>query len=85
MAFTRARVAVFVDGCFWHGCPEHGTRSSAQQRLVAHEDRPRTGPGTSTPTRVLEASGWRVLRVWEHEDPTSAAAAVLALVRPAGP
>ena len=64
--FWRERVAVFVDGCFWHGCPRHGTlpkqngafwsaklaRNRARDRLV---------------TRTLRRGGWQVLRIWEHE------------------
>ena len=64
--FPKLRLAVFVDGCFWHGCPRHETkprhnaafwgkkfaRNKARDRLV---------------TRTLRQSGWRVLRIWEHE------------------
>ena len=80
VAFTRARVAVFVDGCFWHGCPEHGTRSAANSewwraKMTANRARDLDS------TRVLEAMGWRVLRVWEHEDAASAADQVVAMVR----
>ena len=67
IAFPRQRVAVFVDGCFWHDCPEHGTRpktNAARWRAKLDANRARD-------RRVdahLEARGWRVLRVWEHED-----------------
>lgn len=79
IAFTRPRLAVFVDGCFWHGCTEHGTepRSNAQwwqTKLEANKAR-----DTDT-TEHLESLGWVVLRFWEHEDPASAAAAVAAVL-----
>lgn len=72
IVFTRAKVAVFVDGCFWHGCPEHSTapKNNAdwwQQKLDANKER------DARNTAVLESEGWRVLRIWEHEDPREAA------------
>jgi len=81
VAFTRAKVAVFVDGCFWHGCLEHGTmpRSNGEwwrTKLAANEARDRDT------NRLLEELDWIVVRVWEHERPNVAAnraeAAVLA-------
>ena len=62
--FRRERVAVFVDGCFWHGCPRHATmpannRAFWKAKLVRNAERDREV------TRALRASGWRVLRVWE--------------------
>jgi DNA mismatch endonuclease, patch repair protein len=71
LLFTRARVVVFVDGCFWHVCPEHGTwpKSNAawwRAKLQANVERDR-----DTAQR-LAAAGWRVIRVWEHEQPDSA-------------
>ena len=66
IVFTRQRVAVFVDGCFWHCCPEHGTlpKSNADYwtpKLARNIERDR-----ETDTALAEA-GWRVMRVWEHE------------------
>lgn len=68
IAFTRARLAVFVDGCFWHGCPEHGTAPTANAdwwatKIAANKSR------DDDTDRRLEAMGWRTLRVWEHVDP----------------
>lgn len=80
MLFTRARVAVFVDGCFWHGCPEHGTWPSNnaswwKAKLLHNMSRDR-----DTDRRLVE-QGWAVVRVWEHDDTTEAARRVEALVR----
>lgn len=66
IAFTRRRVAVFVDGCFWHSCPEHATqpRSNAdwwRQKLATNVARDRETDA------LLTAMGWSVVRVWEHE------------------
>lgn len=79
LAFTRARVAVFVDGCFWHRCPVHGTLPKAnapwwQEKLTANALRDR-----DTDAR-LTASGWCVLRFWEHDDMMFAADRVRHLV-----
>jgi DNA mismatch endonuclease (patch repair protein) len=64
--FRQAQIAVFVDGCFWHGCPKHATkpknnRAFWQRKLSANKKRDRLV------TRTLRAAGWRVLRIWEHE------------------
>jgi DNA mismatch endonuclease (patch repair protein) len=80
VAFTRLRLAVFVDGCFWHGCPEHGTvpRSNAawwRTKIRANQARDRDTD------RVLSAFGWSVLRFWEHAPASEAAAIVRDLVR----
>lgn len=82
IAFTRAKVAVMVDGCFWHGCPDHGTRPRAnsawwREKLAANAAR------DADTNRVLQELGWRVVRIWEHERPAAAADAVVKAVRPA--
>jgi DNA mismatch endonuclease Vsr len=66
IAFIGPRIAVFVDGCFWHGCPNHYTSPAAnavfwQAKLLRNQARDRQVDAT------LRAAGWRVLRVWEHE------------------
>jgi DNA mismatch endonuclease (patch repair protein) len=76
VAFTRLKVAVFVDGCFWHGCPEHGTRPQANAsywaaKLARNAERDRRD------VERLEAAGWTVVRLWEHESVDVAAATVL--------
>jgi len=80
IVFASARVAVFVDGCFWHACPEHGTKPRAnaafwRTKLEANVRRDR-----DTDARLADA-GWTVIRVWEHEDPHEAAARVVRVVR----
>ena len=64
--FRKLRLAIFVDGCFWHGCPKHSRhvrKSGAywRKKLTANQARDRLV------TRTLRREGWRVLRIWEHE------------------
>ncbi|MEZ0447368.1 very short patch repair endonuclease [Cellulomonas sp. ICMP 17802] len=67
IVFTRQRIAVFIDGCFWHGCPEHGRKSFAHNvdywpaKIAANVAR-----DADTNARLARA-GWTVLRFWEHE------------------
>lgn len=72
VVFGPARVAVYVDGCFWHSCPEHGTKPKAnadwwEQKLKRNRER------DAKTDRVLRENGWKVVRIWEHEDPVVAA------------
>jgi DNA mismatch endonuclease, patch repair protein len=72
VAFPGRKIAVFVDGCFWHGCPEHATwpKQNAefwQEKIEANQRR-----DVDTNNR-LSALGWKVLRVWSHERPVDAA------------
>jgi DNA mismatch endonuclease (patch repair protein) len=81
VVFPRRRVAVYVDGCFWHSCPEHAThpRNNAQwwaDKLAANVARDRDTD------RRLDEAGWTVVRIWEHEDPAVAAERVTEAVRP---
>jgi DNA mismatch endonuclease, patch repair protein len=77
LVFTRRRVVVFVDGCFWHSCPWHGTRpSSNTDYWDAKLQRNRTRDAYVN--RTLRSAGWTVLRVWEHADAESAADKVAA-------
>jgi DNA mismatch endonuclease (patch repair protein) len=79
VVFGPARVAVFIDGCFWHGCPEHGhVPSSNGWYWPAKIERNRTRDVDTC--RRLEEAGWVAVRIWEHEDPENAAARVAALV-----
>lgn len=80
IVFTRKCVVVYVDGCFWHSCPEHATVPKANRawwvaKLAANVNRDRD-------TDVqLDAAGWRVIHVWEHEDCREAADRVERAVR----
>lgn len=79
VAFTRAKVAVFVDVCYWHGCPEHGTRPKANRewwdwKIAKNRER------DLDTNALLADQGWIVVRVWEHEDPNHAAARVQSAV-----
>ncbi|MDT0377209.1 very short patch repair endonuclease [Streptomyces sp. DSM 42041] len=78
--FTKCRVAVFVDGCFWHGCPAHHRPSKKNSEFWRRKIEGNRQRDERT-TEVLKTAGWTVLRVWEHEDPELAAARVLAVVR----
>lgn len=80
LVFVAAKVAVFVDGCFWHCCPQHGTspRTNARYwaaKLEANVARDRRN------TALLHAAGWTVVRIWEHEDVIEAAGRVERAVR----
>ncbi|WP_235980634.1 very short patch repair endonuclease [Streptomyces albidus (ex Kaewkla and Franco 2022)] len=80
IAFPGPRVAVFLDGCFWHGCPEHATSPKANAewwRTKLDKNMARDSETTSH----LKAEGWTVLRFWEHEDPKVVADEVAAAVR----
>lgn len=79
VTFIGARVAVFVDGCFWHGCARHATwpKQNAEfwrAKIVANQERDR-----DTDAR-LRADGWEVVRVWAHETPREAASRIAAVV-----
>ncbi|MEV5898274.1 very short patch repair endonuclease [Nonomuraea fuscirosea] len=71
IAFTRAKVAVFVDGCFWHSCPEHATRPAANETWWSEKLAKNMARDISTNEHLRQA-GWRVIRIWEHEDPIEA-------------
>lgn len=80
IVFGPARVAIFVDGCFWHGCPIHGTwpKKNAEwwrAKILKNQERDR-----DTDRRYAEA-GWAVVRVWEHENPETVADQLALLVR----
>ena len=64
--FSKSRTAIFVDGCFWHGCPKHETkprnnRAFWQRKFLRNKQR------DALVTCTLRKAGWRVLRIWEHE------------------
>jgi DNA mismatch endonuclease (patch repair protein) len=78
--FRARRLVVFVDGCFWHGCPRHGTRPQDNRgfwlkKFRANRVRDRCN------TRDLRGAGWRVVRLWEHELKPKARAALIRHLR----
>ncbi len=81
IVFTRQVVAVFIDGCFWHGCPEHGTRPEIRNshywtpKIAGNVERDRQH------TAALQAAGWTVVRFWEHEELDAVAAEIAATIR----
>lgn len=81
IVFTRQRVAVFIDGCFWHGCPQHGSRAFKTNAEYWGPKISRNVARDGDTTAQLEAAGWHVLRFWEHVPPEAVAAAVEAEIR----
>lgn len=81
LVFRSAHVAVFVDGCFWHGCPEHGTRPTRanpaywSDKIAKNRER-----DLDTDSR-LRAEGWTPVRIWEHESPEDAVVRIADLVK----
>jgi DNA mismatch endonuclease (patch repair protein) len=80
VAFTRRKIAVFIDGCFWHVCPIHATHPNANAdywgpKLARNVER------DAETTVELQAAGWTVLRYWEHEAPEKVAAAIETALR----
>jgi len=78
--FAARRLAVFVDGCFWHGCPRHGTRPRGnagfwRAKFRRNQERDRRN------SRHLRRAGWKVLRLWEHELKPKARTTLLAKLR----
>lgn len=72
IVFTRRRVAVYIDGCFWHGCPQHATYPKTNTehwlpKLARNIERDRKTDA------ALQACGWTVIRIWEHVLPSDAA------------
>src|SRR5262249_49680193 len=80
LVFPRSRLAVFVDGCFWHGCPVHGTWPKANAAWWRGQIRANVRRDRGTDAGVAGA-GWRVLRFWEHEDSALAAEKIARVVR----
>jgi DNA mismatch endonuclease (patch repair protein) len=79
MSWSGLKIAVFLDGCFWHGCPTHATEPRAnaafwEAKLARNQER------DAETTAHLVANGWQVLRFWEHEDPEQIANVICAAV-----
>lgn len=82
IVFTARKVAVFVDGCFWHVCPEHGRQPTTNEWYWTPKLR-RNMERDQAANAALEAAGWRVVRLWEHEPLLAAVDAVTETVGPA--
>ena len=80
LVFPTERVAVFVDGCYWHGCPEHyvPSKSNVDYWVGKIDGNRRRDAETDA---ALREAGWLPLRIWQHEDPNAAAVRVAATVR----
>lgn len=79
IVFTQRKLVVFIDGCFWHGCPDHATapKNNAEwwrEKLATNVDRDRRY------TTALRERGWAVARFWEHEEPADVVSAVVKLL-----
>jgi len=81
--FPKRKLAVFVDGCFWHGCPIHATQPK-QNAEFWREKIARNQARDRLVTRTLRARGWRVIRLWEHELTKRYEARLLARLRRVG-
>ncbi|MET8993913.1 very short patch repair endonuclease [Amycolatopsis sp. NPDC004169] len=80
LVFGPARVAVFVDGCFWHGCPEHATWPKNNAEFWREKIETNRRRDADTDAR-LEEAGWLAVRIWEHETVEVAAERVVTAVR----
>lgn len=77
LVFSRAKVAVFIDGCYWHGCPEHGSAARTNAAYWGPKIAGNVSRDRDTDDR-LHAAGWTVIRAWEHDDPHAVAERIIA-------
>lgn len=80
LVFSRIKVAVFIDGCYWHGCPEHFVRPKSNVDYWSTKIGRNVERDRETNARLRD-EGWTVLRFWEHDDPAEAAERIEAAVR----
>jgi DNA mismatch endonuclease (patch repair protein) len=80
LVFSGSKVAVFVDGCFWHGCPQHFKAPRTNSSYWGPKIQ-RNRARDADVDRLLRDAGWSVMRIWEHDDPSMAAAAIVRTVR----
>ncbi|WP_433221953.1 very short patch repair endonuclease [Microtetraspora malaysiensis] len=80
LVFTKARIAVFSDGCYWHGCPDHYRAARRNDEFWSDKIAKNQARDRDTDAKLL-AAGWLVIRVWEHEDPAEAAERIAHAVR----
>jgi DNA mismatch endonuclease (patch repair protein) len=81
VVFPKQRLAFFIDGCFWHGCPEHGTLPATTNAEYWTSKIKENRARDARHDAELRAGGWTVVRAWEHEDPVLVARRVASLVR----
>ena len=79
IVFRSVKVAIFVDGCFWHGCPIHGTQAKANAEFWKNKIKQNQLRDTNT-NKQLKKAGWRVVRAWEHEDSRKTAEKIYSIV-----
>ena len=79
IVLVRHRIAIFIDGCFWHGCPLHRTMSKTNAAWWRDKLR-RNRRRDLLATKRLTRAGWTVFRFWEHQDPTDCANTICQLV-----
>ena len=80
ISFAGVRVAVFVDGCFWHSCPDHGSTPKTNSEWWREKLDTNVNRDHAT-NEALRKGGWEVVRIWEHEDPAAGADRIEAAVR----
>ena len=80
LVFRPVEVAVFVDGCYWHGCPEHFVQPKTNSEFWKEKIGRNIERDRDTDS-ILRDAGWTVIRIWEHEEPEAAAAEIVELVR----
>jgi len=80
LVFTKAKVAVFLDGCYWHGCPEHHRPAKRNSEFWTDKIEKNRARDVET-DHLLREAGWEPVRVWEHEDPVGAAERIAQLIR----
>lgn len=73
ITFGPAKIAVFIDGCFWHGCPEHGSRVTTANTAYWRDKIARNTLRDRETDAALDTAGWLSIRIWEHEAPAAAA------------
>ena len=80
IVFPRKQIAIFIDGCFWHGCPFHGTQPKANADYWGPKLNRNVQRDLET-SALLRSAGWTVLRFWEHEAPADVAKAIVAIAQ----
>lgn len=80
IVFIRQKLAIFIDGCFWHGCPKHGTWPRQNAEFWRNKIKTNQARDRETDQKLIDA-GWKVVRVWEHEDPVQVADKIICVLK----